>query len=815
MNRHAFRLTVATAALLAPVLAAPALAQDAAAPAAGLEDIVVTATRRDSSLQTTPIAVSAIDQSLIAQSSPRDIGDLAKFVPNFDAATITGFNAASFSIRGVGQNSIIVYFEPPVAVLVDDFVVPSVQTQLLDTFDIAQVEVLRGPQGTLFGKNTTGGAVTVRTKRPVLNDIGFEGRFQAGSFGTYVTQAAVNVPIGDTLAFRGAVGYEKSSGYYTNGACYGPVVAFVPSKFAGRSGCGDGSSLGGKDVWNARAKLLWEPSPAFDALLQYEWLRDRSDSIPTVSETPNTAAFLFNTLGVGASNPADPDPLKNAGISGRSDVLQKQNKGQIINVDGVYLNMNANLDFGTFTSVTGYRKQESRLPNTYTGQAPVAADGEVLSLFDANRSDDRKTWQQEIRFASDLGGAFDFVAGGFHQNDETSFCVAQILGFLDLASGPLAFGAWNQTPYILCNAQKAKSTAVFAEGTFKITPELTFTGGARYTWERKRWFGRQQAFEAQLNGGFDLGLKVANALDANIFDYPANVIEVTANDNEPTWRASLGWQAAPDVFAYATYSRGFKGGGFNDQIGGFAPFQNANGTQDLAAFAEAASATKPERADSFEAGIKTEAWDSRLRFNLTGFYVKYSDLQKQIVVPIEVGGQQNQVTRFFNAASATVKGLELEATAVPARGLTLRGVVGFQDGKYNEFETPIPAGYDLTTAPLDRLPRWSAMLDGSWEVPVGGHNLVFNGNMAYSASSLFTQSITSPTENTFLNARTLFNASITLAQIDNLYYLRAVGRNLTDERYRTASQVVGGLWSNSQFGPPRYFGIELGVNFRR
>ena len=819
MTHTIFSLTVAHATLVTALLAGPALAQEPApasqAATGGLEEIVVTATRRDTKLQTTPIAVSAIDQSLIRQSSPQNIGDLAKFVPNFDAATITGFNAASFSIRGVGQNSIIVYFEPPVAVLVDDFVVPSVQTQLLDTFDVAQVEVLRGPQGTLFGKNTTGGAVTVRTKRPELNDVGIEGRFQAGSFGTYVTQAAVNVPIGDTLAFRGVVGYEKSNGYYKNGACYGPVVAFVPSKFAGRKGCGDGRDLGGKDVWNARAKLLWEPSPSFNALLQYEWLRDTSDSIPTVAETPNSPAFLFNTLGVGASNPSDPDPLNNAGISGRSDVLQKQNKGQIVSVDGVYLNMNYSLDFGTFTSVTGYRNQRSRLPNTYTGQAPVAADGEVLSLFDANRSDDRKTWQQEVRFASDLGGAFDFVAGGFYQDDKTDFCVAQILGFLDLASGPLPFGAWNQTPYILCNAQKAKSTAVFVEGTYKITPELIFTAGGRYTWERKRWFGRQQAFEAALNGGFDLGLKVSNALDASVFKYPANVIEVTANDNEPTWRASLGWQASPDVFAYGTYSRGFKGGGFNDQIGGFAPFQNSNGTQDLEAFAEAASATKPERADSFEVGIKTELWDRRLRFNLTGFYVKYSDLQKQIVVPIEVGGQTNQVTRFFNAASATVKGLELEATAIPVEGFTLRGIVGFQDGKYNEFVTPIPAGYDLASAPLDRLPRWSTSVDATYQVPIGGHKLAFNGNMAYSASSLFTQSITSPDENTFLNARTLFNASITLAEIDDLYYLRAVGRNLTDERYRTASQVVGGLWSNSQFGAPRYFGIELGVNFRR
>ncbi|MFM9934654.1 MAG: TonB-dependent receptor [Novosphingobium sp.] len=807
--------TYSVASTLAVLLAGPAYAQQAEAaktPESALGDIVVTATRRDSNLQITPIAVSAVDAKLIKQINPRDIGDLATFVPNFSAATITGFNAASFSIRGGGQNNIIVYFEPPVAVLVDDFVVPSVQTQLLDTFDVAQVEVLRGPQGTLFGKNTSSGVVTVRTKRPELGRIGMEGRVGAGSFGTVQIKGAANIPIvSDQLALRVVLGYDKSNGYYKNGACYGPVVAFQPSKFAGRSGCGDGSSLGGTSVWNGRAKLLWQPSSDFKALLQYEVLRDRSDSIPTVAETPNSPAFLFNTLGVGASKPSKSDPLENAGISNRQDQLIKMQSGQQIDVDGIYLNMDYTTDFGTFTSITGRRLQKSRLPNTYTGQAPVAADGEVLSLFDANRSDDRKTYQQELRFASNLGGSFDFVAGGFYQNDKTSFCVAQVLGFLDLASGPLPFGSWNTNPYILCNAQKASSTAAFVEGTFKLTPTLTLTGGGRYTWERKTWFGRQQVFIQQLKGGFDPSFKIQDAINGNVFDYPVGVIQVKARANEPTWRASLGWQATPSVFAYATYSRGFKGGGFNDQIGGFHPFVNTDGTDDNAAFANAASATRPEKATSYEAGIKAEVFDRKLRFNLTGFYVKYSDQQKQIVVPVVVGGRPNQVTRFFNAASSHVKGIEAEATAVPVDGLTLRGVVGYQTGKYDEYVTPLPAGYDLTTAPLDRLPKWQWTAYANYEVPLGNYKLAVGGDVNHVSRNLFTQSISSPAENTYLNARTLVNASITLAEADDKYYLRVFGRNLTDQRYRTASQVVGGLWSNSQFGPPRFIGVEIGA----
>ncbi|MBX9662502.1 TonB-dependent receptor [Novosphingobium sp.] len=827
------RWSAAFGAMTAAMLATPALANDeaqAAQPQASqaqssaedmasdrLGEIVVTATRRDSNLQRTPVAVSAVDANLIRQSSPRDIGDLAAFVPNFSASTITNFNAASFAMRGVGQTSIIVYFEPPVAVLVDDFVVPSVQTQLLDTFDIAQVEVLRGPQGTLFGKNTTGGAVTVKTKRPELGVIGVDGRAEFGSFGTYRGQLAANIPIFDNMALRVVAGAEKSDGFYRNGACYGPVGGLPTSNFFGQTGCLDGKRAGGKDVVNLRGKLLWEPTSRLRILAQYEWLRDRSETVPSVNENytyTGTTPFLTDILNTVRQNPASSDPLDNAAISYRQDGLIKMRDGQRISVDGFYLNADYDLGFGKLTSVTGWRRQISRIPNSYAGAAPIGKDGTPLSFFDATRDDNRRTFQQELRLATDTGTAFDAVIGGFYQRETVDFCVAQILGFLDLTSGPLPFGNWNDTPYILCNAQRSNSKALFAEGTYKLTPELSLTGGIRYTWENKTWYGRQQAFIAQLGGGFDPSIQIDEALDASVFKFPANVITVNDRANKPTWRVTLGYQATPDIYAYVNYSRGFKAGGFNDQIGGFAPFTNLAGVTDFDAFRTAARATRPETADSFEAGIKTELWDHRLRFNLTGFYVKYRDLQKQLNVPIVVNGNPNQVTLFVNAASATVKGIEAEATARLFKGFTLRGVLGFQDGKYNEYTAP-GAGYNLADAPLDRAPRWQWTIDGAYEVPVGSnYKIIANASAAYTARNLNTQSITDIDGNTFLNARTLVNASLTISQIDDKYYVKAIGRNLTDARYRIASQNVAGLWLNSNFGAPRYFGVELGVRFR-
>ncbi len=793
----------------AALLPATASAQDFR-----LEEIIVTATRRETNLQSTPVAVSALDSSLIDQAAPRDLGDLAAFVPNFSASQITGFNAASFALRGVGQNNIIVYFEAPVAVLVDDFVLPSVQTQLLDTFDVEQVEVLRGPQGTLFGKNTTGGAVLVRTKRPDLDETSAEMRASYGSFNTYTAKAAVNVPLVENkLALRLVGGHENSDGYMRNGATYGPVVALgVTSKFEGVSGAGDGERVGGTNVWNVRAKLLAQPTDNVRALLQYEFLRDRSDSPATVNTTsPDNPSLLFNLLGL-SGNPKG-DPHKLGGVSNRQGLLLDVDKGHRIDVDGVYLNVDVDTSVGTITSVSGYRSQKSRLANTYTSTAPVADDGEVLSLFDANRSDDRKTYQQELRFASTFDGPFNFVAGAFYQNDKTDFCVAQVLGFQDLVAPPTPYGPWNQTPYLLCNNQRADSQALFTEGTWDVTDRLTLTGGIRYTWEKKVWRGRQQTFVQDLKGFSDPDFtwqQLGNLMDAADFSrFPDGVVTNSNKWKEPTWRVSLGYQATDDLYAYLTYSRGFKSGAYNDQIGSFAPFGN-----NMDAFRVAANPTDPEIADSFEGGLKFQGLDNRLRMNVTGFFVQYKDVQKQIVVPITVNGQPFQVTSFFNAAKMEVKGLEAEVTAAVAEGFTLRGLLGYQDGKYKEYVTPIPAGYDLATSPIDRAPKWQWTVDAHYELPVADWGrLSFNANVNYTGRNLFTQSITSLDENTYLNARTLVNAAVTLSDAEDNYYVRLLGRNLTDKEYITGSQVVGGLWSWALYGPPRSFELEIGARF--
>ena len=197
----------------------------------------------------------------------KDISGLASSVPGFSAARVTAFNAASFAMRGVGVTDIIVYQDSPVGVQVDDFVMPSVQTQLLDTFDIQSAEVLRGPQGTLFGKNTTGGAVNIRTKRPDMSEFGAQLRVGYGSFNAQRYQGSVDIPlVEDVFAVRMVGSYAKSDGYYKLGATYGPINTlnafggtfqpFTIPGITGQRGSGTGKRTGGDDIINGRINFF-------------------------------------------------------------------------------------------------------------------------------------------------------------------------------------------------------------------------------------------------------------------------------------------------------------------------------------------------------------------------------------------------------------------------------------------------------------------------------------------------------------------------------------------------------------------------------
>ncbi len=834
-QHDSFILRAAVALALVAGSAGSALAQQAAASAGGLEEVIVSATRRESNLQSTPIAVSALDQGLITEVSPQTISDLAAFVPNFSAAKVNGFNAASFAMRGVGQTDIIVYTEAPVGVIVDDFVMPNVQTQILDAFDVSSIEVLRGPQGTLFGKNTTGGAVVVHTKQAELNTWSSEAQVQFGTPDVSLRniQAAVNIPLlTDKLALRVVVSDEQVAGYMRNNASstfatpyaqYGGTEV-APGVFLG-SYKGNGARVGGTDVLSGRVKLNWQVTDDLSAKLQYEQVRDRSDTPAAVNTSP--AGTVFSLLGLQA-NCTERDPLNCAGMDNRAGYLLDVQKGHHVDTDGVYANIDWKTSAGTLTLDGGYRSQDSSLPSDYTGTVgPV-------SVFDANRSDIRKTYQYEARFASKDIGPINYVVGAFYQHDDTKFCVAQVLGLYDLFFVPTPAGTspggFNNNPQVMCNAQKSTSQAVYGELNWKTTDKMTVTLGARYTQDKKDFIAREQLFVQQLNGSPSAGpcgaLEVRDSegnvvlplcpVDpsltwdklpgglmggADFNKYALGVVRSSHDWSSPTYRLLVSYQFTPDLFGYGSFSHGYKAGGYNDQIG----------TSGIPVTADELRPTNPEKADSFEVGMKAEFMDHRIRVNEAAFYVKYKDAIRQVVVPAtNASGQAGEETLFRNAASMTVYGLENEITAKLSDHLTLRLPASYQHCKYDSF-TSDGATFDLTTIPPARCPEYTATVALSWR----GGPVSVEGSANYQSKNLDTFSIanTAPWAQTFLDARTLVDASVTFHGENDQWHVKVLGRNLTDKRYVASSQNVDPLWIWTLYGEPRYFGVEYGVKF--
>ena len=470
-------------------------------------------------------------------------------------------------MRGVGLTDIIVYQDSPVGVQVDDFVMPSVQTQLLDTFDLASVEVLRGPQGTLFGKNTTGGAVNIQTIRPDMKEAGAEFRLGYGSFNEMRLQGSVDLPIVDDVFSVRLVGSGvKSDGYYKLGGTYGPIntiSAFTdghPFTYTGITGTsGEGQpnkDAGGEDVVNGRIKASGTRTKTCVCSSSTKSCAIARRRCRHSTTRRWAAPYLWNFLGF--TRPSG-DPLDHMGATNRNDSLLKMGKGQIIDVDGYYLNLEWDVGPGTLFAVAGKRDQDEHLPNTYPGSVPVnTVTGEVISLFDATRDTTRETTQFEVRYATDFDGPVNFVAGAFQQTNDAAFCVVQVLGFIDFAfdlQGTLGLlvpqNLNNNTPQVLCNKQDSDSLAGYIDVNWDVTDKFSRRPPAiRETRDERSWAGRTQvAFDVLDDNTLNGSLSWEDFNDplqaGNFSKYPGGIIvnqntpgfeNLSETWTEPSWR---------------------------------------------------------------------------------------------------------------------------------------------------------------------------------------------------------------------------------------------------------------------------------------
>ena len=720
-----------------------------------LEEVQVTARQRVESLQDVPVAVTVISEDAIQKTFAQNLADIGDYAPNVSIGVVPGFNAAAIAIRGVSTGDIPSTFDPAVTVAVDGFYLGHYQASLLDMFDIQQIEILRGPQGTLFGKNTIGGVVNVTTKRP-SGELGVQAKVRVGNEGRQDVMAAVDVPIvEDVLAARLSLQKFDFDGFYTN--------TF------------DGSDAGGQDLLAMRGKFLWTPSDTFEALLSIEYLKDDSDTPMVVNTTTQLDrngnyggdAFYGFYPGRGAGGTANVplgDPFKSGLVTPDQHVdgfaEAKDTDGHEEDVEGVYLTLNWDVMGGTLTSISGFRDVDSDYYNDYVGE-PVAIYATIRSVY-------RETYSQELRFAATVD-QLDYVVGAYYQQNDMDYENYTSLG----AAHPFVPGLFLTAD----GSQEATSYAIFGEGSYNLSDLTQLTVGVRYSDEDKDFRLRPL--------GFPAGAEVNESGSWDDITYRIGV-DHTLNDT---------------TMVYATFSTGFKSGGFNEQAG---------------TLTTAALSFNPEEAESLEVGMKSDLLDNTLRLNLAAFIVEYSDLQLDSVVPVaeNPAGQESIIT---NAGEVTSWGLEADVMWLATEQLTIDATLGYLDSEYDKFDCDLDKDIsngleDCTSLDVKRTPEVTASLGATYTIPLTG----MGGSVDLNTNATYTDSFFNDIFNTVASEHesvTLLNASVSYIADDERLRVSVFGRNITDEEYRTSGLGVANLWSFSTFGNPATYGLEVEVKF--
>ena len=424
------------------------------------------------------------------------------------------------------------------------------------------------------------------------------------------------------------------------------------------------------------------------------------------------------------------------------------------------------------------------------------------------------------------------MVGAFQQTNDARFCVVQLLGFVDLI---VDFGAlgnpnqqfFNSTPQVLCNQQDSDSLAGYVDATYDVTEKFQVGAGFRYTRDERSWAGRTQVFFSQLdpsNPGL-VAEDLNKPLDAGNFNrFPGGEIVNSSTPGfenleetweEPSWRVTGSYLFNDDLFSYLTVSRGYKAGGYNDQTG----------TSGLMV-PSLTRPVDPEFATNYELGFKYEAPSGRWRVNPTVFFAEYEDAQRAVNIITEKDGAQFQETVFYNAAEVEAKGVEIEFQALLTSNFRIRAQAAYLDAEYKSFiidqpaiNDPVSGGSiqaffgDFSGLPVPRSPELSGAIAGTYMIDTSAGSFEITGEVYYEDENLYYISAAGRDFDAYLDAKTLVSVAVAYTDADEKFFVRVYGKNLSDERYRVASQSVATLWTHTQWGAPRSFGVEFGLNF--
>jgi len=728
---------------------APSYAQDAENPSAR-DVVVVTAQRREQDLQDVPLSVSSFSGDDLEDIGAADLTEVGKFSPNVTLEVSRGTNSTlSAFIRGVGQQDPVGGFEAGVGIYLDDVYLNRPQGAVLDVFDVERIEVLRGPQGTLYGRNTIGGAVKYVTKGLEANPTA-KLTVNAGSYSRLEGILSASTPIGDSFRIGGAIAKLTRGGY-------------------GRNLFLQGVENYNKDVSAARFGAEWDISDTIDLRFSADWLLDKSD--------PKQGHRLIRGLQSGA-------PVLNDVYDTRAGLLQPDQRSEAYG-GSVVATWQLN-DEWTVKNILAYREDESTTPIDF--DSLPAIDVDVPAIYENDQI------SEELQFLYDSDKLHGLV--GVYYLD------ANALTYFDVVLATT--GALINVPGL--NAQtygdvNTKTWSVFADFTYDVTDALHVSVGGRYTDDKRQAAILRRSFTggySPLFGGTAVPFATTSSFNGSD----------RFTDFSP--RLSVAWDAADDQNLYFTYSKGFKGGGFDPRgQTTAAPDVDRDGVREPDEIFDFMQ-FEPETVNSYELGWKAAFERGRFTTNVAAFWMDYSDVQ----VPSSIGVDTNNdgINDTFtgattNAAAATLKGIELDGTAVLGENWITAGdelstvlSVGYINAKYDEFLGP--TGVDVASQRVfQNTPEWTSSWRLSYVTPFTLVNtkgdLTFVNSLSYrSDSSQF------EARSAYLDqeAFTLWDMSL-IFKAEQGWNIGIHGKNLGDERYKVAGYNFVTANANGTFTP--------------
>ena len=743
---------------------------------AALEEIIVTAQKREEGLQETPISVSAFTESAIERLGVTNIQQVAEFAPNvvFDfTAPISGAsNAAGVFIRGIGQSDFALTTEAGVGTYVDGVYMSRSIGGVLDVLDISRIEILRGPQGTLFGRNSIGGAINITSRAPG-EEFGGSVQISVGQHGRVHLRGVVDLPISETLSLRLAGSSKDRDGYVQT------VNPADPSD--------PGVDLGNENRQAFRASAVWAASDRVTASLTADYSRVRENNAASIlrgtTGFPNPlegpVAFIYNVFGAPATNlPGFSDSQYSDANFVTGDLktsFATGPNGSSIDAWGVSLTIDwAASEAFNLKSITAYRATD--------GFFNRDADGSPINLTHTSNFDyEHRQFSQELQATGDMAeGKLRYVAGLYFFSENGS----------DPLIVPLsdAFGTVVLEDVEIDN----KSFAAYLQATYDITSRLALTAGVRYTEDKKEFFTNQY-LEVGTAGPMNPFLLFAPVGLQIPLVPPNSFVEADYSDVSP--RFSIEYQARDNLLAYASYTQGFKSGGFNLRY--VVP-------------REAVLPFDPESVDSVEIGFKYETTDRRLRLNGAGFYTDYNGIQVTVFE-----GLGAPVT--LNSGDAEIWGAELELAALFAENLQLSLSVGYTNAEYTELRTNsafllTPEQEITLDSKLPNAPEWQTTLAVDYSIPAAG-SASFDLHFDWS----YTDDLANDAQNSrFLNQAGyhLLNTGVTYNAPSGNWSLRFFIDNLTNQRYIVSGDSNFGIgFHEASYNRPREWYLALKAEF--